>query len=122
MHAEASYDFDWDALYSALGEPEAAPDNSDRERLAFALAAVFDYILSVDLGDKAAPDSITSRTIALAWTIAPARFGNASIRRLAKRMGLSAAHLSTKSADAGRKFGISNQFKGHDWRNSKVTT
>lgn len=118
--ATGSYEFDWNELYRRLGEPtdEEEPELEQRDfaTMGRGLAKILDYILDVDLSKANAPHVIGRRLLALAWVIDPRRFQNASIRKLAKRLGASAPHLSNMAADSSRKFKISNRFQAHDWR------
>ena len=118
--AEPSYEFDWNRLFEALGESRdetpAHIEERDYTAMGQALGRIFDFILDVDLDNSNAPRLIGRKVLALAWVMDPRRFEDASIRKLAERLGCSAAWLSTLAADASRKMKVSNRFQSHDWR------
>ena len=105
-------DFHYDEVDRNLaGNPTMDDEDAYREKLTLAMSTLFDWIIS-----DMRPPLIGRRVIAAAWVVNPKRFGNASLRKLAKDLGCSIAHLSEMTAEFSRAFAISNRYQSHDWR------
>ena len=119
-HTEPHADFDYATVAENLGEtePQPLPEN-DRADLALALSQMFDWLLAVDLKRASSVELVGRRVIALAWVMDCERFDGGSLTKLAGQLGITAAQLSELTADASRRFGISNSFQEHDSKGEK---
>ena len=109
---DQTVDFHYDEVDRNLaGNPTMDDEDAYREKLTMAMSTLFDWIIS-----DMRPHLIGRRVIAAAWVVNPKRFGNASLRKLAKDLGCSIAHLSEMTAEFSRAFAISNRYQSHNWR------
>jgi len=118
--AEPYCDFDWDELYTSLGEA-TDEDMQLRVRLALAFRRVFRWVLNTKLNNKNAAQYIGRRAIALAWVMNPELFEGKSITEVAATLGLPKQILSKASAAASLKFGIQNRGQAHAWNRGLKT-
>src|SRR5262245_23619970 len=95
---EASYDFDWDGLFRSMGEPVVELEQKDYAAMGVALRAILDWVLKVDMAKPSAATFIGRRVIALAWVLDPERFKGASVRKLAKSLGVTPPVISKPAA------------------------
>jgi hypothetical protein len=109
-------EFDWQAVYQALGEHEPESIGPDYEAMSDALRNLFDWLLAVNLDGRNPARAAGLRLMALAWVMNPDRFDGASLRKLTRSMGVSAGRFSTLAAEVRRTFRLSNPFQKHDWR------
>jgi hypothetical protein len=108
--AEASIDFDFAAID---GEIETL-DPGDREKLAQVVRRLFQFVCVGNLNAESAPQRITRRFLAVAWTLDPALIdGTPSATKLAKRIGCPASKFHTLTGAVTRKFKITNRAQRH---------
>jgi hypothetical protein len=112
--AEPYYDFDWDELYTCLGEA-TDHDEQIKQRLAAGVREIFQWVLSTNINNRNAAEFVGRRAIAFAWVMNPELFEGKSITAVASALGLSKQILSKASSEASRKFGIENRGQAHAW-------
>jgi hypothetical protein len=114
-------DFDWNALNEHLGE---GLGDEDKQKLALALRRIFQWVLEIDYNIESSPlmpDTLIGRRfIALAWVTNPDLFpGGPSLRRLSRRLGVTAPILAELTGEVCREFGIQNRAQDHAWNREK---
>jgi len=109
----ADQDFDWLELYRILDDemPETAGDKLVEELLVRLIG-----LLIPKFRGRIFPRTIGLRILALAWLLRPDFFGNArSLRRLARRAGVTPAKLSRHAGRLSRVLRWRNRGQSHAW-------
>jgi hypothetical protein len=89
--------------------------NREAYRLGMALRKLFGTILDGNAQLSTYSGQIGTRTIALAWIIAPSLFGGTSLKVLAEHIGIHAVTLSSYTADISRAFGVRSHAQSKGW-------
>ena len=114
-------DFDFDAVCRALGEVQGVElAEETREQLRQCLAAIFGFLVDVNLDRPNVDTYIGRRAIAMAWVVKPALFGGASQTQIAALIGASnKMTISPHAAEFSRLFNVRNRGQSHGWNRSK---
>jgi hypothetical protein len=118
--AEPYCEFDWDELYTCLGEA-TQEDEETRQQLAAAVRQIFQWVISNNINSKKAAEYVGRRAIAFAWVMNPELFEGKSITAVANALGVSKQVLSRDSSTVSKKFGIENRGQAHAWNRGLKT-
>jgi hypothetical protein len=109
-------DFDWEAVYAALGDEPICAQDESYDRLVHAFRRVFEFCLTIDLNKENSTELIGRRLLALAWVMNPAIIdGSPSLIELSNRLGLSPYPLAIITSEVSKQFGIRNRAQAHAW-------
>ena len=106
-------DFDWRLLYARLNE-EASDAHVD-PRIVETVRRLLQMLVA-DKGRRIQPNTVGLRIIALAWVLNPGYFQDSpSLRRLARRCGVTPAKLAHLTGRFSRFLGWRNRAQQHAW-------